>query len=68
MFMAELDEKSRLRTAREEGLAEGREEGLSEGKAEQAKEIARKMLSRKMDIPDIADITGLSPTQIEQLM
>lgn len=60
MFMAELDEKSRLRTAREEGL--------SEGKAEQAKEIARKMLSRKMDIPDIADITGLSPTQIEQLM
>ena len=71
MFMAELDEKSRLRTAREEGLAEGREEGreegLAEGKAELATEIAQKMLSRKMSIPDIAELTGLDPAEIKKL-
>ena len=75
MFMAELDEKSRLRTAREEGLAEGREEGLAEGreeglaegKAELAAEIAQKMLSRKMSIPDIAELTGLDPAEIKKL-
>ena len=67
MFMADLDEKSRLRTAREEGLAEGREEGLAEGKAELAAEIAQKMLSRKMSIPDIAELTGLDPAEIKKL-
>ncbi|MBO7547099.1 MAG: Rpn family recombination-promoting nuclease/putative transposase [Bacteroidales bacterium] len=58
-FMAELDEKSRLRTAREEGLAEGREEVISA--------IAQRMLAEGLDDALISKYTGLTPEQIAGL-
>ena len=58
-FMAELDEKSRLRTAREEGLAEGREEEITA--------IAQRMLNDGIDDALISKYTGLSTEQIAGL-
>ena len=46
------DEKNGLRSAREEGIAEGIERNR--------KEIAKAMLKEKMSIAQIAKITGLS--------
>lgn len=44
----------------EKGKAEGIEQGIEKGKVE----IAKKMLSNGMDLPSIADITGLDETVI----
>ena len=54
-FMYEMDQKSRMRTAREDGIAEGRAD------------TARAMKARGMDTALIADITGLTPDQIAEL-
>ena len=59
-----LDEKHILLTdAREEGLAEGRAEGL----AEKAVEIARNLKNIGIPLGKIAEATGLSVSEIEQL-
>ena len=58
VFMAELDEKSRLRSAREDGLAEGREALY---------EAARRMLADGMEVSAISRYTGLTSEQIHQL-
>ncbi|MBO6249003.1 MAG: hypothetical protein J6N54_09350, partial [Bacteroidales bacterium] len=44
-YMWEVDQRSQLRTARNEGLAEGRAEGIEEGREEGLLEAARMMLS-----------------------
>ena len=54
-FMYEMDQKSRMRTARQDGIAEGRAE------------TARAMKARGMDATLIADVTGLTPEQIAEL-
>jgi predicted transposase/invertase (TIGR01784 family) len=58
-FMYEMDQKSRMRTAREDGIAEGRAEGRAD--------TARAMKARGMDTALIADITGLTQDQIAKL-
>jgi predicted transposase/invertase (TIGR01784 family) len=50
-----------------EGRAEGKAEGRAEGEARGKFDVARKMLSRKMSISDIADITGLNERDILSL-
>ncbi len=65
--MYEMDQKSRMRTAREDGIAEGKAEGLAEGEARGRKETARAMKARNYPIQDIVDITGLSQEQIAEL-
>lgn len=50
--------------AREEGIEQGIEQGVSNEK----KSIAKLMLSKKMDIPLISELTGLSKNQISMLM
>ncbi len=56
---------------REEGRAEGREEGREkgreEGRLEANRNIARNMLAKGMSITDIAEMTSLSPEEIESL-
>ena len=56
---------------KEEGRAEGRAIGLAEGRAEGRTEgikiVAKQMKERGMDIPSIADITGLSIETIDEL-
>ena len=58
-FMAELDEKSRLRTA----INSGREEGRAEEKLENA----RKLKALGVDAAIICKATGLSPEEVEAL-
>ena len=45
----------------------GRKEGIAKGKKEEKEEIAKKMLSKNHPISDIADLTGLSISEIEKL-
>lgn len=52
---------------RAEGKAEGRAEGRAEGMLEGKLEIARNMLLMGMTAKDIANITGLSGDDIENL-
>ena len=60
-----------LSTARTEGHAEGHAEGLEEGRAEgreeERRENARRMKEKGFSTTDIADITGLSPEEINNL-
>jgi predicted transposase/invertase (TIGR01784 family) len=60
-----------MRDAREAGIEEGIERGMErgreEGKFEGKFEVARKMLSRKMSVSDIIDITGLNEKDILSL-
>ena len=53
-----------------EGLEEGEKIGIEKGRAKakaEKIESAKKMLSKGLEIPDIADFTGLSPAEIESL-
>ena len=50
-----------------EGLAEGRAEGLAEGEARANREIARKMLAKEMPVQDIAELTGISVSELKNL-
>lgn len=63
--------KKSLAEGREKGLAEGREKGLAEGKklgARQAQEsIAARMLQRGAEIPEIAELTGLSEEDLRKM-
>ena len=54
--------------AREEGIEQGIEQGMKNGVSNEKKSIAKAMLSKKIDIPLISEITGLSKKQISALM
>ena len=60
-----------LAEGRAKGIAEGRVKGLAEGRAEgieqNKRENARRMKAKGFDVSDIADITGLSASDIERL-
>ena len=52
---------------KEEGREEGHQKGIEQGEYQAKINTARKLLQREMDIVDIADITGLSETEISQI-
>jgi predicted transposase YdaD len=52
---------------REEARQEGREEGRKEGKREQTKIIALNLIKLNWSIDDIAEVTGLTIKEIEEL-
>ena len=52
---------------RAEGLAEGRAEGLAEGRAAQNEEIARRMKKDDFPVKMIAQYTGLTEEEINEL-
>jgi predicted transposase/invertase (TIGR01784 family) len=56
-----------MRTAREDGIAEGIAEGRAEGIAEGRAETAKAMKARGYDISEIIEITGLTEEQIASL-
>ena len=61
------DVKNCIDSAEEKGRAEGREEGIAIG-VDQAKiEIARRMLAKGFNVPDICEATGLSSADIAAL-
>ncbi len=66
-----MDEKAVKRRAeelgREEGLKEGIEEGIKKGSQKEKINIAKKLLSEKMDFVFISKITELPLEEIEQI-
>ena len=70
-FKYQLQRNTELYVARNEGeaigLKKGRSEGLVEGAAQKQREIAKSMKKKKLDLSIIAEITGLTPTEIEAL-
>ena len=60
-----------LRKGTEQGIKQGMEQGMEQGKLEGEKAAnlrnAKKMKQKGMDVDDIAEITGLSPKEIEKL-
>ena len=72
-FYDEAEENEKMmRSLKAEGemLGEKRgiKQGIKQGANNEKKSIAKTMLAKKMDIPLIRDITGLSETQIARLM
>ena len=67
-YMWEVDQRSQLRSARNEGLAEGlaegHSEGLVEGEAKGLRDTARRMKAKGMDVGTISELTTLSPEEI----
>ncbi len=49
------------------GYKKGREDGMQEGKRQKAIEVAKKMLSEKVDIKIIEKVTELTKEELEQL-
>ena len=60
-------ETNTLKKQFNDGKAEGRREGRVEGQTQKSIEIAKKMLERGASVKDIADIAGLSATEIKKL-
>ena len=63
-YDAEIVHRKEVNSARSDGRKEGRKEGAKE----REKSIAKTMLAKKMDIPLISELTGLSKKQISMLM
>lgn len=57
-----------LEKGRAEGLVEGREVGWKEGERLKAIEIARNLLKRNMEIPIVAEVSGLSEAEVAALL
>ncbi len=62
-----MDEYNNISSAKEEGLKEGIEKGIEKGMRQRNIQIARKMIEQKIDIKTIANITGLTIEEIQQL-
>ena len=65
------DNYSIMTTALNKGLAQGRAEGcvegFAEGEAKANRENARRMKTKGYPLEDIAEVTGLSPEEVERL-
>ena len=61
------DIKNSLDTAKAEGKEEGKIEGRIEGRIEEKSVIAKNLLNQNIDIQTIAQATGLSINEIEEL-
>ena len=61
----EAEEMEKLMNSLKE---EGEKDGIKKGAKEREKSIAKSMLAKKMDIPLISELTGLSEAQIVRLM
>lgn len=60
--------QKKLEQYRNKILTEGHEAGHAAGQAQQALSIAKKMLKKNMLIEDVMDFTGLSISQINELL
>jgi len=56
-----------LREGRAEGLAEGIEKGLEKGVLQEKLNTAKRLIQKGMALSEVAEITGLSPEEIEGL-
>ena len=59
--------KERERIGLEQGRAEGEAIGLKKGAAQKQREIAKNMKTKNIPVADIAEMTGLSAEEVEEL-
>lgn len=52
----------------EEGFDKGREDGLQQGAYQAKLETAKKLIARGYELEDIADLSGLTISQIQELL
>jgi predicted transposase/invertase (TIGR01784 family) len=62
-----VDTQSKVVQAKREGKKEGLQEGRKEGSQEARKEIALKLRKRGVAVEQIAEYTGLTLKEIEEL-
>ena len=62
-YDAEIVHRKEINSAR----SDGRKEGKIEGRKETAISIAKSMLAKKMELPLISELTGLSQKQIASI-
>ena len=62
------DEEEERRRIENTKLITAEEKGIEQGASNEKKSIAKSMLAKKMDIPLISELTGLSKKQIARLM
>ena len=57
-----------LKQGLKQGVKQGVKQGIKQGASNEKKSIAKSMLDKKMDIPLISELTGLSQKQISMLI
>ncbi|KJW02135.1 putative transposase [Rickettsia endosymbiont of Ixodes pacificus] len=57
-----------MQIGRNEGMQIGRNEGMQIGEAKKTMEVAKNMLSNNYSIPEVSRITGLSISELNQLL
>ena len=63
----DIDERSALASAKDEGIEEGMKEGRKEGERNKSLEIAKNMLKKGLEVELIESVTGLTKEEIEKL-
>ena len=66
-YDAEIVHRKEINSARSDGYNDGKQEGKKEGKKDTATSIAKSMLAKKMELPLISELTGLSQKQIASI-
>ena len=66
-YDAEIVHKKEINSARSDGYNDGKQEGKREGRKDTATSIAKSMLAKKMELPLISELTGLSQKQIASI-
>ena len=62
-----LKERDYLVAATEKGKAEGKVEGEQIGFNKAAREVAKKLLQKGIDLNEVAELTGLSVAELSKL-
>ena len=57
-----------LRQGKEQGYEAGLQQGLERGAHQKALETAKKLIARGYELEDIADLSGLTISQIQELL
>lgn len=65
--LAIMDYNTNMILFREEGIKEGIKQGEKQGIKKEKHQIAKKLLTKKMSIEEIQEITGLTKKEIEKL-
>ena len=60
-------EEDALRKGRQEGIKVGKQEGMKLERRRATREIARKMIDKKMDLKTISEITGEPLNELKKL-
>ena len=66
-YDAEIVHRKEINSARSDGYNDGKQEGKREGRKDTATSIAKSMLAKKMELPLISELTGLSQKQIASI-